>query len=701
MDNASGVRALRVAIVGCGRVAAHHARFITNSSRARLVAVADANPARAEQFRSTYGAEAGFDSLEPLLDQARPDVLHVVTPPADHVQQATLALQRGVHVLIEKPVTYTAAAASGLYDLAAQRGLLLCPNFIQLFTPVMLRARALAESGTLGRITHVECYQGLDLDIGELREALGLHWSYELPGGILRNYLTHPLYLIQHWTGRPNAIHVSARSLGSLPQNITDHIVVHIDGARCTGTAVLTARGATNLFEVRLMGERGTITVDFGSLTMTSSIRSYWPRNVDRATGNFVLARQLRSYGIGNIVGVLRRRIVPYQGLEALIERFYGAIQSGQRSAPVTRELAIEVTEVEEQVFDRLTAVRPDVRDRPSRLPASTGSPIVVTGATGYLGCRLLKQLVAAGYDVRALVRPSSKISDPERLGVALCFGDVRDPASLHRIFAGAGVVVHMAAGLKGSPEFMMKSTVDGTRNVADIAREAGVSRVLYVSSMAVYDFSSLPENGALTEGSALDPQPAVRGVASIAKREAEEIALAEMRADGPAWTIIRPGVLVGSGRPSVETVGVRLGNSVLCLGGPRKRLRLMHVDDAAAAIVCCLNADATRGKVYNLCQPETIRQVEYARYVSAENPGVKVLFVRRWFASTMAAAVGAMRLVTKRVPRIDRRRLDYLFRSASAASDRFTADTGWAPTPNLLARLKSEISTHRNTMSA
>jgi predicted dehydrogenase len=189
--------------VGCGRVANHHARFIARSNRATLVGVADANEANARDLANRYGLTETHASIESLLDQVRLDVLHVLTPPALHVAYAELALQRGIHVIVEKPIAYSAADVARLYDLAERNKVLLCPNFIQLFTPVTLKARALVEAGEIGDVVHVECYQSLDLDIPDLRESLGAHWSLSLPGGILRNYLTHPLYLVLHWMGEP------------------------------------------------------------------------------------------------------------------------------------------------------------------------------------------------------------------------------------------------------------------------------------------------------------------------------------------------------------------------------------------------------------------------------------------------------------------------------------------------------------------
>ena len=92
-------KVLRVGIVGCGRVAYHHARFITEVPLAKLVAVADTNLQAATTLAQQFGGAAVYASLDDLLESAELDVLHVVTPPAYHYASAQAALDRGIHVL--------------------------------------------------------------------------------------------------------------------------------------------------------------------------------------------------------------------------------------------------------------------------------------------------------------------------------------------------------------------------------------------------------------------------------------------------------------------------------------------------------------------------------------------------------------------------------------------------------------------------
>ena len=94
---------LRVGIVGCGKVAEHHARFVKGLSNAQLVGVADVNEEAARLFAEKNGIATVKGSLLSLLDSVELDVVHVTTPPPYHYECAKTALDCGKHVLVEKP----------------------------------------------------------------------------------------------------------------------------------------------------------------------------------------------------------------------------------------------------------------------------------------------------------------------------------------------------------------------------------------------------------------------------------------------------------------------------------------------------------------------------------------------------------------------------------------------------------------------
>ena len=110
--------------------------------------------------------------------------------------------------------------------------------------------------------------------------------------------------------------------------------------------------------------------------------------------------------------------------------------------------------------------------------------PVLVTGASGFVGWHVARLLCERGWKVRALVRPTSRLRE---LDVEAAQGDLRDPASLDRAVAGCSVVYHVAADYRlwaAHPEELYRSNVDGTKNLLAAARNAGVEKVVYTSTV-------------------------------------------------------------------------------------------------------------------------------------------------------------------------------------------------------------------------
>jgi predicted dehydrogenase/nucleoside-diphosphate-sugar epimerase len=689
--NESEPHVLRVGIVGCGRVAQYHIEFISETKNARVVGLADHDEGSAQRLAEPYGIRNVYSSLEELLESMTLDVVHILTPPAFHYVQAVAAIDRGLHVFIEKPCTLSARDAVDLYRRAEAKGVLVCPDFIQLFHPAYQYALSIIESGKLGGVVHIESHLSLDLDIPELREALGLHWSYKLPGGVLHNYLTHPLYLTLYWLGQPRNITVSAQSHGALPQGLTDHLNIMLEGERCTADVVLSVAIQPESYYVRIFCEHGSVLVDFNTSTVLVTRKSGLPRSLSRATANFNQAYQLSSWSIRNIIDFLRHKLVPYQGLQSLIPRFYSSVRDGSK-LPISRELAIAVTEVEETVFGQVDKLQPDTRDRPSnQIGVTHPEKVLVTGATGYVGSQLVHQLVKDGYYVRALVRGVSRTESLGQLGVEQVYGDVRDLGSLSRAAEGMDILIHLAAGLRGTPGFILDSSVQGTKNVAEAARSAGLKRVIYMSSMAVYDYAKLRDSDVITEDTSLEPCPELRGTYSLAKRRAEDVALSHLHDASPAWTILRPSVIVGKGHDIFAPVGLKVGSVLICLGPARKHLRLTHVEDVGAAIIRLIHDERAGGRVFTLSHPGSLTFRDYVDgYIREQGyKNIAAFYVPYWLTSLGVMAIMGVRKLTGKGPSINMRRLAYLYRDVHINSSAIKEQTGWQPCGNLLERLK------------
>ena len=691
----SNIKKLRIGIIGCGKVAEYHARFIRELGNASLVGVADVNRQAANEFAKRHNVPAAFGSIEELLDGAELDVLHVVTPPPYHYQTAKVALDRGVHVFIEKPVALTAHEAEDLFQRADLKGVQLCPDFIQLFHPRMQQLLDVVNSGRLGRALHVESYLCWNLDDSpELRESEGLHWSYRLPGGVLRDCSSHVLYLALCLAGAPRDVQVIQKSSGKLPQGLVDHLVIQIDGSQCTATAILSCQSKSSAYGVRVRCEHGSVEANFETQTLSVSGGGMLPRRLQAVTGTFTQGFSLATQTLGNVFNFLRGKLVPYNGLRILIPRYYESVQKSE-APPISRELALAATQVEAAVLAGPNQIQASGFYLPSsQKEVHQTERVLVTGASGYVGYRVVRALMEAGYYVRVLVRPTSSLERLQELGPEIFLGDVRRPSDVQAAVADMDVIVHLAAGMQGSTDYVVDSCVRGTKSVADVAQAMGVKRVIYMSSFSVYDFAALRNGEQITENSPLEAQPETRGAYTLGKRRAEDIALQHLRETTPAWTILRPSLIVGEGRDIFAAVGPKIGRNLISLSSPRKKLLLVHVDDVATAIVVCLQNPNTKNQVYTLSDQDELTVRDYVKTCirRGAHKDIRTIYVPYVVARLLAATANLFHRVTPRVPGMNPRRLLSVYRNAGANSSLLCNHTGWQPEGRLLARLNGEV---------
>jgi len=111
---------LRVAIVGCGKIADSHASQLQRISGCKIVGACDTEPLMAQQFCQRFAVERHFSDLATLLRETKPDVVHVTTPPKSHFEIAKSCLEHGCHVYVEKPFTLNEEEAQKLIAIASE-----------------------------------------------------------------------------------------------------------------------------------------------------------------------------------------------------------------------------------------------------------------------------------------------------------------------------------------------------------------------------------------------------------------------------------------------------------------------------------------------------------------------------------------------------------------------------------------------------
>jgi nucleoside-diphosphate-sugar epimerase len=217
-----------------------------------------------------------------------------------------------------------------------------------------------------------------------------------------------------------------------------------------------------------------------------------------------------------------------------------------------------------------------------------------ISGGAGFLGLHLSRRLLADGHDVRSLdVVP---LDDAElESSVQELRGDIRDVGQVEQLVAGADVVVHAAAALpiQASRESIRSVNVTGTENVLRAARDAGVRRVVFISSTAVY---GVPEKHPIEED---DPLVGV-GWYGESKIDAEGLC----RVAAVETTIVRPKTFIGPERLGVFEIlfdWIREGRRIYTLGKGHNRYQLLGVEDLVAAIVQAGLVPEAAGQTFNV----------------------------------------------------------------------------------------------------
>lgn len=311
---------------------------------------------------------------------------------------------------------------------------------------------------------------------------------------------------------------------------------------------------------------------------------------------------------------------------------------------------------------------------------------VLVTGATGFLGQRIVARLQRQAVPVRALVRPG-RTALPD--GVEACEGDLRDEAAIEAAVRGVGAVVHAGARVEtGGPwEDFAEANIRGTRRVIRAARAAGVGRIVHISSLSVYDVDR--DGVTITEDSPYENEGNARGHYSRSKLAADRLALAEASAGAPL-VVLRPGLLYGPGkRPPLARQSFGVRGWKLILARPQYPVPLSYVDNTADAVWLALNCPEAVGQAFTVVDENIPQRELVALYRSASGEAWRPVFLP-------VGAVALAARVAERGLRLARRRSPVTYHQVRRATDaawydcsRAMSVLGWRPTVSVSEGLR------------
>ncbi|MGV1098219.1 NAD-dependent epimerase/dehydratase family protein [Thiovibrio sp. JS02] len=674
---------MKAGLIGCGLNSDYHVNFSRRYPGLEIVGVVDKDEAKAQACAARHGIRNTYTNIPDLVREQKPDVLHIITPPPTHFAVAKQAIESKCHVLIEKPLALTAVEARGLYDLAEQNGVMLCAMHNHFFDPCMLKARELVQSGQVGRIIHVESHYGMNTRTDVFRKYPApnvLPWLYSLPGGVFHDFMPHPLYVMLPFLGNVEQLEVMEKSFNEFPQNISDELRVLIKGEKAFGHLTFSFAAKPHHHFVRIHGTRMMINVDFNTMTTTTYPVSSLPKAAQKATYNLTGSWQLFSGTVANVWNFARKKLRPYQGMQTLIHGFYDAI-AGRGEIPVSRKDGLQVIEVMDAIWPKIT--QKTLCFDPIISQGEGGGPLVlVTGASGFLGKRLVKMLLRDGYRVRALVRKLSNIEQLRMVGAEIFYGDVACEKSLEPAFSGVDYVVHAAADTGGSEEEGKISTIQGTKNILKFCRNAAVKRMVYISSCSVFGVADYKAGERVTEDSSLERFPERRGAYSLYKLEAEKIVSQAMAAGDVPCVCLRPGLIYGpGGEVFTPMMGFSLAELYVVIGDGTFVLPLTYVDNLCSVILTAMRREQSVGKTYNVVDPEQVTKREYMeRLVKKLHPNAHTLYFPYSLLNFIVFCQEKIFQLLKRKPFLTRYRLKSSQNPVIFDPSMVMNDLGWQP---------------------
>jgi len=237
-----------------------------------------------------------------------------------------------------------------------------------------------------------------------------------------------------------------------------------------------------------------------------------------------------------------------------------------------------------------------------------------VTGATGFLGKRVVRRLLERGDTVRALVRDENKGKALADAGAQLVVGDLADVDGFRDQLANCDVLYHIGARVLSHGDWseFVAANIVATQKLIDYALEAGCGRIVHVSSIGIFEIQA--DNVTVSEETDYDHYPTLRGYYTRSKIDADRIARAA-QAVGKPVVIVRPGQLYGADAPEplfMGRVNKRIGPALIVIGTPGYYAPLVYVENAADAVVAAGTTAGVDGRIFNVVDDSDLSQRKY-----------------------------------------------------------------------------------------
>lgn len=356
---------LKVAIIGCGKISDSHAEQIQRIPGCEIVGVCDREPLMAKQLFERFPIKQWFSDFEQLLQEVRPDVVHITTPPQSHYRLAKQCLQSGCHVYVEKPFTLYEADARELIGLANALTLKITAGHDDQFGHAARRMRKLIADGFLGGPpVHMESHYCYELKESPYANALlgdKTHWVRQLPGKLLQNIISHGIARIaEHLTSdivQVTALGYKSRFLREKNEaELVDELRVIIseqDGA--TAYFTFSSQMRPSLHQFRIFGPLNGLLLDQDQEVLLKLRGTRAKSYLEKFVTPLSYARQYCDNVFTNLHTFRAKDFQMKSGMKHLIESFYNSIR-GQGPLPIPYREILLTAKIMDAIFAQIAS---------------------------------------------------------------------------------------------------------------------------------------------------------------------------------------------------------------------------------------------------------------------------------------------------------------------------------------------------------
>ncbi len=605
---------LRAGIVGAGYISDFHLKAIVRQENAELVAICDMNEQAANKLAASHPGTKVYTDLALMLKEARLDVVHVLTQPDSHLPLAKMVIEAGCHAIIEKPVTVNSADAESLSALAKEKNVSVAINHNFVFSRPFNDLKTVLDAGELGPIKSIRVVWKKMLP--QMNFGPWNLWMLREPGNILFETGSHSLSeLLAVIDKKPTIKRAAARLPKALPSGSVFYrrwnvaaeagdISIEIDTAFDQGYEqhFVEVEGMFGVARADIENDVFTVDQPTGRAYDIERFHVNYRGGWSRAKQAF---RTYASYAASKFLSSAKG--APYEAsMLNGIANCYDEILKRAARKESSIDYAISIAKTAEAIQAKMPKTKEIPESEKPTIPSTVQEPtidakILIVGASGFIGKRLLMDLQGKERGVRALVRNASSL-----VGVKLeencevMVGDFRNDDIIEKALKGIETVFHLAVAHSNSLAGYLKADSEPTLKFARLCQEKNIKRFIYTGTI---DSLHLAKPGKIKESDGVDSDIKHRNNYAHSKAITESKLNAMYRDEQFPLVIVRPAIVLGAGGP-VNHVGVAnwfgLGRCAYW-GQGDNLIPAVLVEDIVSGLVSAIDAEGIEGNTYNL----------------------------------------------------------------------------------------------------